>query len=449
MKKISVLGAGESGIGAALLAKRRGYQVFVSDSGVIPDQRKAALKAMDIDFEEGQHTVEKIVAGEEVIKSPGIPGSSAVVKQLLEAGKAVIDELEFASRYSLGKVIAITGTNGKTTTALLTHHLLKKAGVDVGLAGNVGQSWAGQLAEQDHDWWVLEVSSFQIDGFRMFKPDVAVIINITPDHLDRYGHKMENYIQSKLKLLKNMDDRGHLVYYKEDSNIRLGLEKLWLMPSVHQVSLSTATTNGSWIDQSQMVISFGNKDFSLAKEEVALTGDHNMINVMCSVNAALAAGADTESIKSGLKDFRNASHRMEKVEEINGVSYINDSKGTNVDATVYALAAFKSPLIWIAGGVDKGNDYSQLDPWVKDQVKLLICLGKDNEKLKQAFKGMVPEIKETQSMVEAVSMAFGKGETEDVVLLSPACASFDLFRNYEDRGDQFKEAVRQLKKKKR
>jgi UDP-N-acetylmuramoylalanine--D-glutamate ligase len=444
MKKISIIGAGESGIGAALLGNSLGYGVFVSDSGVISDSRKIQLAEQEIDFEEGGHTVERILEGEVLIKSPGIPSETALIKQAMEAGIPVIDELEFASRHSKGKIIAITGTNGKTTTTLLTYHLLKKAGLDVGLAGNVGQSWAAQLVEGDHDWWVLEVSSFQIDGFKTLKPDIAIIMNITPDHLDRYGYNLDNYIQSKMNLLNNLGAEGHLIYYLEDQNIQKGLNKAAIKAQTHPVSLKKHAANGGYFDQKQIRVAYSKVEFLVPKEEIVLAGDHNMLNVMSAVHAALIAGADQAAIRSGLKDFKNAAHRMEKAGEINGVLYINDSKGTNVDATAYALAAYPSPLIWIAGGVDKGNDYTQLYPSVQGHVKQLICLGKDNEKLKTAFGGMIPEIAETQSIKEAVRLAQAAGQAGDVVLLSPACASFDLFKNYEDRGEQFKEAVKEL-----
>ena len=444
MKKISIIGAGESGIGAALLAQRLGYQVFVSDSGIVSDNRKIQLAEKEIDFEEGGHTVERILEGELLIKSPGIPFEAALIRQAMEAGIPVIDELEFASRHSKGKVIAITGTNGKTTTTLLTYHLLKKAGLDVGLAGNVGQSWAAQLVEGDHDWWVLEVSSFQIDGFKTLKPDIAIIMNITPDHLDRYGYNLDNYIQSKMNLLNNMTAEGHVIYYLEDQNIQKGLNKAATKAQPHPVSLKELAAGGGYFDRTQIRLADSKGEFVVLKEEIVLSGDHNMLNVMSAVHAAMIAGADEVEIRSGLKDFKNAAHRMEKAGEINGVQYINDSKGTNVDATAYALAAYPAPLIWIAGGVDKGNDYTQLYPSVQRHVKLLICLGKDNAKLKAAFGGMIPEIVETQDIKEAVRLAQAAGQAGDVVLLSPACASFDLFKNYEDRGEQFKEAVKEL-----
>ena len=447
MKKISILGAGESGIGAALLAKYHGYEVFVSDAGSISASRKASLEKEDVAFEENHHSIDQILTGEEVIKSPGISLENEVVKQILAAGIPIIDELEFASRYSEGRIIAITGTNGKTTTTLLTNHLLQTAGMDVGMAGNVGKSWAGQLVERDHEWWVLEVSSFQIDGFKKLKPSVAIVINITPDHLDRYGYSLEKYIHSKLNLLANMAEVDHLIYFREDQNIIKGLNDLKVHPQVHEVSLQKMTANGGYYDQEEVRIDYGKGTLTVPREDVSLKGNHNMINVMCAVSAVLIAGADEAPIREGLISFKNAAHRMERVEEIGGVTFINDSKGTNVDATAYALAAFNEPLIWIAGGVDKGNDYAQIYPLVKDHVRMLICLGKDNGKLLKAFEGIVDEIIETQDISEAVRLAQEKGKLGDVVLLSPACASFDLFRNYEDRGDQFKEAVRSLKER--
>jgi len=449
MKKISILGAGESGIGAALLAKQRGHEVFVSDGNAISAIRKQILKENQVEFEEGGHTLERILTGAEIIKSPGISFGHEIVKQIIAAGVPVIDELEFASRYSQGKIIAITGTNGKTTTALLTHHLLQKVGMDAGLAGNVGKSWAAQLTEGDHDYWVLEVSSFQIDGFDTFKPHVAIVINITPDHLDRYDYSLDNYIQSKINLLKKMDEKDHLIYFQEDKNILKGLRTVKVLPQVHPVSLREMPDKGGFFNQKEITVETGQGHFSVSKEDISLTGEHNMINVMCALNAALIVGADGTRLREGLQDFKNAAHRMERVEEIDGLVYINDSKATNVDAAAYALAAYTAPLIWIAGGVDKGNDYSLLYPMIKDRVKMLICLGKDNAKLKTAFGTQIAKIAETQDVAEAVKLAWEHGGSGDVVLLSPACASFDLFRNYEDRGDRFKEAVKQLKSGKR
>lgn len=445
MKKISVIGAGESGMGAALLAQAKGHKVFVSDAGIISEARKARLEEKNIDYEEGGHSLQRILDCAELIKSPGIPNDNEVIREVRKKGIAVIDELEFAARYTNGHIIAITGTNGKTTTALLTFHLLAKADLDVGLAGNVGRSWAAQLSETDCEWWVLEVSSFQIDGFRLFRPRVAILTNITPDHLDRYGYDFGNYIQSKVGLFKNMGPEDHIIYYGEDEHIRQGMNGQAIQSHRHEVSLKKLNAGGAYFDRHTIQVDAANAPFMVSMEEISLRGDHNMINVMCALSAALIAGAKEEYLRESLKDFKNAAHRMEKVEDLEGVLFVNDSKGTNVDATAYALASFSGPLIWIAGGVDKGNDYSSLFPSVKDHVKMLVCLGKNNDKLKMAFGDKIEEITETQDIREAVQLAYSKSVTGDVILLSPACASFDLFNNYEDRGDQFKAAVRGLK----
>ncbi|GGZ36161.1 UDP-N-acetylmuramoylalanine--D-glutamate ligase [Echinicola pacifica] len=445
MSKIAVLGAGESGLGAALLAHKQGMQVFVSDGGAIHPDRKTMLSSAGIEFEENGHTESRLINVDTLIKSPGIPYSQAVVAKAIANGVEVIDELEFASRYSSGKVIAISGTNGKTTTTLLTYHLLRKAGIDVGLAGNIGQSWAGQLVDGDHDWWVLEVSSFQIDGFISLKPDVAILTNITPDHLDRYEYKMEKYIESKLGLIKNMTANDHFVYFAEDKYTLQGLSNASSVnPARYPVALNTKEAYAGVETEGHLEWRVDQRQFSVAQSQIALKGKHNMLNALCAGMAALIAGVDQKSLAHGLETFVNAPHRMEAAGEVSGVRFVNDSKGTNVDATAYALAAYKEPLIWIAGGVDKGNDYAVLMQDIKDHVKMLICLGKDNAKLLKAFDGEIPLIKETQSVAEAVSWGLEYGKAGDVVLLSPACASFDLFKNYEDRGDQFKKAVKNL-----
>lgn len=444
-KTIAILGAGESGVGAALLAKREGYAVWVSDMGSISAVRKNILNAAGIPFEEGQHSSDQILSADEIIKSPGIPDKAPLIQEAIAKGIPIIDELEFAFRFSKGKVIAITGTNGKTTTTLLTYHLLKKSGMDVGLAGNIGKSWAAQLVEGDRDWWVIEVSSFQLDGFRDFKPSIAILTNITPDHLDRYDYKLENYIASKVSIFKKMGPQEVAVYFSDDANIQSGLEGVKSKPFFHGMSLEKGGDLGGYFDGSQISLKLQEKSMDILKEEVALKGAHNMLNVMCAATAALTANVDAEVIREGLKDFKNAPHRMEWVEVIDGITFINDSKGTNVDATFYALESFESPIIWIAGGVDKGNDYSLLYPAMGEKVKVLICLGKDNEKLKTAFAGKINTIKETESIVEAVAWCLDLGNSGDLVLLSPACASFDLFKNYEDRGEQFVAAVKTLK----
>lgn len=447
MEKVVILGAGESGIGAALLALAKGYKVFVSDAGGISARRKQQLTAANIPFEEFGHTPGEIFDADKVIKSPGIPYSNPIVQTLADNGTPVIDELEFAYHYTRGHVIAITGTNGKTTTTLLTYHLLKTAGLDVGIGGNVGQSWAGQLATGDHEWWVLEVSSFQIEGFVEFKPEVAVLLNITPDHLDRYGYKFDAYAATKFKLTNNQKAQDHFIYFQEDATIQATLQHKSI-PSIHYPVCQAANQDAALIVETDWIsIKWKDLDFRILTAEMTLQGDHNKINALCAIQAALLAGASESAIKTGLATFQNASHRMEPVANIQGVQFVNDSKGTNIDATKYALSAYKQPIIWIAGGVDKGNDYEELLPLVKGHVKGLICLGKDNDKLRRAFKGEVPEITETQSIQAAVQTGLKWGVAGDLVLLSPACASFDLFKNYEDRGDQFKAAVHSLKEK--
>lgn len=444
-KLIAILGAGESGVGAALLAKREGFAVWVSDMGMISPARKEMLTSAGVPFEEGGHSEERILAAAEIIKSPGIPDKAPLVKKAKEMGIPVIDELEFAFRYSKGKVIAITGTNGKTTTTLLTYHLLKKGGLDVGLGGNVGESWAGQLVHGDKKWWVLETSSFQIDGFKSFRPAIAILTNITPDHLDRYEYKLENYVASKASLFKNMEVADAAIFWEDDELIQTGLGKVSMRATCYPVSLKHQPTVGGYFDGDTIQLQTGSKNLELNPEEMVLKGTHNMLNTMFAASAALLAGVSAEAIREGLADFQNAAHRMEPVATIDGVAFVNDSKGTNVDATAYALASYKQPIIWIAGGIDKGNDYSVLYPTTDTQVKMLICLGVDNEKLKKAFGGRIPQIKETKDIREAVAWGLEYGKAGDVVLLSPACASFDLFKNYEDRGNQFKAAVEAIK----
>ncbi|WP_296698458.1 UDP-N-acetylmuramoyl-L-alanine--D-glutamate ligase [Algoriphagus sp.] len=445
MKQIAILGAGESGLGAALLAKRNGFAVWVSDSGKISDSRKEKLREEEIPFEEGLHTESIILDSDLIIKSPGIPDTASIVEKALEEGISVIDELEFAFRYSAGKVIAITGTNGKTTTTLLTYHLLKSAGLDVGLAGNVGKSWAAQLLEGDHHWWVIECSSFQIDGFFFFKPAIAILTNITPDHLDRYDYKIENYIESKFGLFKNMEPLAQAILNEQDPLTQEGLNKIKLRPEIYWIGNNSKIDKGAFSDGNSLHIKTSDQHATISIDKLSLKGDHNIMNALCAGMAALLAGVKEEQMLDAFESFKNAPHRMELIKEINGVSFINDSKGTNVEATAYALDAFKNPLIWIAGGVDKGNDYSSVLDLVEEKVKCLICLGKDNSKLKKAFGNSVRDIRETQSIKEAVAWGQLLAVPGDVVLLSPACASFDLFKNYEDRGDQFRVAVNELK----
>jgi UDP-N-acetylmuramoylalanine--D-glutamate ligase len=448
MKRLVVLGAGESGLGAALLAKREGYAVFVSDGGTIGEARKVQLQTAGIEFEEGKHDEARILAADLIIKSPGIPSTVAVVQQAMQKGIAVVDELEFASRYSKGKVIAITGTNGKTTTTLLTYHLLKEAGWDVGLAGNVGKSWAGQLLEGDHAWWVIEISSFQIDGLVSLKPHIALLTNITPDHLDRYGYQMERYIDSKMALFKNMAAEDFAILNLEDPFSKTGIDRAPVQASRYGISLDDKPSQGGFSGGESLVFEVAGATATIQVADLTIQGKHNLLNALGAGVAALLAGLNEAQLLSGYQTFKNAAHRMELVRVLDGVRYINDSKGTNVEATFYALGSYKEPMIWIAGGVDKGNDYSVLTPLVGNgQVKVLICLGTDNEKLKTAFAPHIAQIRETQDIRQAVAWAQELAEDQEVVLLSPACASFDLFKNYEDRGDQFKVAVAALHQK--
>lgn len=444
-QKIVILGAGESGTGAALLAKAKGFDVFVSDQGTIKDKYKSELVSEGISFEEGSHSIEKILSAELIIKSPGIPDKAEIIKQAKAKGIEIIDELEFGFRYLTGKVIAITGTNGKTTTTLLTYHLLQTAGLRVALAGNVGESLARKVATGSHDWYVIEISSFQLDGTKTFRPEIGILTNITPDHLDRYDYKMENYINSKFQLMRNMTESNYFIYYADDAVTGSEVAQRKITPIKIPVSLKQTATHVHYNGE-QMVFQFGETSFTIKQTETTLKGPHNLINTMAAASAAYLAGVKVESIKAGLKTFVNAPHRLESVATIKGVEFVNDSKATNVDSVVYALGSYTQPLIWIAGGIDKGNDYNIIKADVVKKVKTLICLGNDNNKLKTFFGGLVPEIKETQTVKELVRLALESARKGDVVLLSPACASFDLFKNYEDRGNQFREAVLELKR---
>jgi UDP-N-acetylmuramoylalanine--D-glutamate ligase len=447
-KRVIILGAGESGTGAAILAKAKGYDVFVSDQGVIKDQYKKELSENSIVFEEGKHSEEKILTASLIIKSPGIPDKAEVIKKAKSKSIEIIDEIEFAFRFLTGKVIAITGTNGKTTTTLLTYHLMKSAGMNVALAGNVGESLARKVAKENHDWYVIEISSFQLDGTKTFQPHIGILLNITPDHLDRYEYQMQNYINSKFKLVQAMKSNDYFIYYTDDSVVKGEVIKKSIAAKQIEVSLKSDSKSPAHFDGSKMSFSFGKESFQVAQSETTLKGPHNLINTMSAVSAVYLAGVSVDSIKKGLKTFVNAPHRLESVAEINGVEFVNDSKATNVDSVVYGLGSYKGPLIWIAGGIDKGNDYKLIEDQVKEKVRVLICLGKDNEKLKKAFGGVVKEIYETQSVKELAQLALKVSKQGDVVLLSPACASFDLFKNYEDRGTQFRNAVLELKREK-
>lgn len=445
-KRITILGAGESGTGAALLAKVKGFDVFVSDQGSIKEKYKADLVANEIEFEEGKHTLDRILSADLIIKSPGIPDKAEIINKAKAKGTEIIDELEFAFRYLKGKVIAITGTNGKTTTTLLIYHLMKSAGLKVALAGNVGESLARKVALENHDWYVIEVSSYQLDGTKAFRPFIGILLNITPDHLDRYDHQMQNYIDSKFKLIQKMQEYDYFIYFSDDAVIQREIAKRKIAPETLRISL-VDTSAPAHFDGRVMTFFLNSTLFSIAQIDTTLKGPHNLINMMSAITAVYMTGVSMESIKLGLKTFKNAPHRLESVATINGVEYVNDSKATNVDSVVYALGSYHGPLIWIAGGIDKGNNYKLIEEQVRKKVKVLICLGKDNSKLLDAFDGVVKMICEAQSVTELVDLAYKASIPGDVVLLSPACASFDLFKNYEDRGNQFREAVLELKEK--
>jgi UDP-N-acetylmuramoylalanine--D-glutamate ligase len=449
--QIVILGAAESGVGAALLAQAKGHTVFVSDRGAIQSDYKQQLTQAGIEFEENQHTLERILQAEEVIKSPGIPEKAPVIQALREKGTPIISEIEFASRYTRARCICITGTNGKTTTTLLIYHLLKEAGFSVGLAGNVGYSLAEQVIEDKFDYYVVEMSSFQLDDTYDFQPWIAILLNITPDHLDRYSYSLEQYALAKLRIVRNQDSSGVFIYNADDENIQRYF-KAALRP-VHKMPFSLHhrpdTHLAAYYETEGLICLDLLPGYYSPTEKVStanspLIGQHNRQNMMAAIIAARVAGLSRVQIEAALATFQNADHRLQLVGEINGARYINDSKATNVEAAWYALDGIHQPIIWIAGGTDKGNDYSSLLGLAERRVKALICLGVDNVKLRASFDGLVPHVEETQSMADAVARAVALAAPGDVVLLSPCCASFDLFKNYEDRGRQFAEAVRKL-----
>ncbi|HRF41536.1 MAG TPA: UDP-N-acetylmuramoyl-L-alanine--D-glutamate ligase [Saprospiraceae bacterium] len=435
--KIAILGAGESGTGAALLAKAKGHEVFVSDLGAIQDHFKRELESEGIEYEEGKHTWERILTAEEVIKSPGIPDKAPLVKALRENGIPVISEIEFAARYSNTFTIGITGSNGKTTTTNLTWHLLHQAGLKAGLGGNVGYSFARLVLEGNYDYFVLELSSFQLDGVLKFRPDIAMLLNITPDHLDRYEYKMENYVASKFRIAMNQTESDLFIFNADDANMSEYMSR-------HAIAARRAPIGESLIEDTRIQV--GNSVFDM--NETPLQGRHNYMNALFAVQTAQALGLSEDAIRAGLKSFINVPHRMERITEINGVQYINDSKATNVDAVFYALDAMTAPVVWIVGGQDKGNDYEPLRQLVRQKVRAIVCLGVDNAKIVEFFGADVADITETNSAETAAYAAMQLAQPGDAVLLSPACASFDLFRNYEDRGDQFREAVLKIKSEK-
>jgi UDP-N-acetylmuramoylalanine--D-glutamate ligase len=442
--KMVILGAAESGIGSAILAQKLGLEVFVSDFGKIAEKYKKELLERGIPFEEGQHTDAKILDATEVVKSPGIPDKAPIVKSLRSAGVPVISEIEFAGRHTNAKMICITGTNGKTTTTMLTHHLFTKAGLKAGLGGNIGKSFARQVAEEQFDYYVLELSSFQLDGCSTFKADVGILTNITPDHLDRYDYKVENYIQSKFRLLQNQGPNDAFIYCADDELTMQALQQQSLPMQCYPFSIKTKEGMSAWLDNEQLCIQTNNTPFSMSINELALQGKHNLYNSMAAGIAGRLFEIRKDVVRESFSDFENIEHRLEFVNSVHGIDFINDSKATNVNSTWYALESMQQPTIWIAGGVDKGNDYSELMELVQTRVKAIVCMGVDNKKIIEAFRDVVPVIVETGSAEEAVQTAYRLGKKGDAVLLSPACASFDLFENYEDRGRKFKAAVRTL-----
>ena len=444
MSRIVILGGGESGVGSAVLAKTKGFDVFLSDMGKISDEYAATLEKWEIPFEQGCHTEELILNADEVIKSPGIPSTAPMVQKIEERGIGIISEIEFAGRYDNAKKICITGSNGKTTTTSLIYHLLCQAGLNVGLGGNIGKSYAYQVATEKFDIYVLELSSFQLDNMYDFKADIAIITNITPDHLDRYGYKMENYVKAKFRITRNMSSDDCFIFCSDDDITVSHLNRIVMKAKMLPFTQKEKVEQGAYVDGDRMIVRFKDEECDMYLQELALGGKHNVYNSMAAALAAKAMEIDNEVIRDGLATFQAVEHRLEKVLSIRDVLYINDSKATNVDAAWYALECQTRPVIWIAGGTDKGNDYSTLRPLVEEKVKALICMGVDNRKLHESFDDIVKWTYDVNSAEEAVKVADSIAEPGDVVLLSPCCASFDLFRNYEDRGRKFKEAVRNL-----
>jgi UDP-N-acetylmuramoylalanine--D-glutamate ligase len=442
--RLVILGGGESGVGTAILGKKEGYDVFVSDFGKIKDSYKEVLIINNIPWEEEKHTEELILNADLVMKSPGIPDKSPIIKQLKHIGIAVISEIEFAAQFTKAVTIGITGSNGKTTTTMLTYHLLKAAGLNVGLAGNVGKSFAWQVADNDYDLYVIELSSFQLDGIVNYKPHIAILTNISPDHLDRYDYKYQNYIESKFRITMNQTEEDFLIYDANDEAILEWLSKNKVKAQLIPFSLTDEFNEGAYIKNNKMEVKINHEEFIMETEYIALEGKHNLKNAMAATSVAKILQIRKETIRESLSNFQGVEHRLEKVLKIQNVQYINDSKATNVNSVFFALDSMNTPTVWIVGGVDKGNDYHELMSLVREKVKAIICLGVDNKKIIDAFGNVVDIMVEVTSMSEAVRMAQRLSEKGDTVLLSPACASFDLFESYEDRGKQFKQAVKNL-----
>ena len=434
MSRIVVLGGGESGVGSAVLAKSKGYDVFLSDMGKISDEYAKVLQEWNIPFEQGKHTEDLILNADEIIKSPGIPATAPMVKRISERGIGIISEIEFAGRYDSARKICITGSNGKTTTTSLIYHLLKEAGLNVGLGGNIGKSYAYQVATEKYDIYVLELSSFQLDNVYDFKADIAIITNITPDHLDRYDHKMENYVKSKFRITRNMSSDDCFIFCSDDEITIRHLDQIITKAQKLPFTQKSEVAQGAFVQGDKMIVRYKEQECDMYLQELALGGKHNVYNSMAAAIAAKVMDIDNEAIRNGLATFQAVEHRLEKVLSIKDVLYINDSKATNVDAAWYALECQTRPVVWIVGGTDKGNDYTSLLPLAKEKVKAMICMGLDNRKFHESFEGIVPEIHDVTSAADAVKLAHSLAVSGDCVLLSPCCASFDLFKNYEDRG---------------
>jgi UDP-N-acetylmuramoylalanine--D-glutamate ligase len=442
--KLIVLGGGESGVGAAVLGIKQGFEVFVSDNDTIKEEYKTVLTERGIGFEENKHSEDIIFSADLVIKSPGIPDKAPIISKLKESKIHVISDIEFAGRYTTATTICITGSNGKTTTTLLTYEILKRAGLNVGLAGNVGKSFALQVAENDYDFYVIELSSFQLDWMFSFRANIAVLLNITPDHLDRYDYKMQNYVDSKFRIIQNQQHNDWFVYNADDPVIGDELKKRDIVSNKVTFSITKILGSGGWIDNNVMKLNVHNNSFDMTIFDLSLQGKHNLYNSMAAGLSGSILHLRKDDIRECLSDFQGVEHRLERFLRVHNIEFINDSKATNVNSVWYALESMTTPVIWIVGGVDKGNDYSMLFDLVKEKVRAIVCLGKDNSKIIAAFRGKVKDIVDTKSMEEAVRTAYFLAKKGDTVLLSPACASFDLFNNYEDRGHKFKEVVRNL-----
>lgn len=445
MKRIVILGAGESGVGAAILAQKQGFEVFVSDFGEIKEAYQKELEKYKIPFESEQHTEELILNASEIIKSPGIADKVAIIQKIKDRGIKIISEIEFAGRYSNAKMVCITGSNGKSTTTMLTYHILKNAGLNVGLAGNIGQSFARQVAEESFEYYVLEISSFMLDNMYAFKADVAVLLNITPDHLDRYDYQMSNYIKSKFRIVQNQTAKDHFIFCDDDPVIAKEMNKMDIKSQKLPFSIEHELSNGAYLSKNNLIIQLTSTDqFDMTIQDLALQGKHNVYNSMASGIVGKVLELRNETIRESMGNFKNIEHRLEFVANISGISFINDSKATNVNSTWYALESMTTDVVLIMGGVDKGNDYNMLKDLVKQKVKAIICLGKDNKAIHDAFEDVVEVMVNTFSASEAVQISHHLAKKGNTVLLSPACASFDLFKNYEDRGNQFKAAVKEL-----